>query len=339
MGIIRYIGTTGIVKGCLVGIELDELSEAGHGGTFGGKAYFECEDGHGIFVRIVDIVKIIKTKQQIERESNPNIETVPDDLKMDANELTISDKVKVGDRVTLSNKKQGIVRYIGDTEFSENKPMLGIELEENDPAATWGSVGSKQYFQTQMGRGIFVRRASVVSFNAFQPDADNEDEAANYDEDEDDADDDVQNEEEEESEDDMDCDDYVELENGSKGIIKFIGKTDFAKGELIGVEMETWDPDGHDGSKHNKRYFSCKPGHGMWTRREKIKKYLKIPAHLKGKVNIKQLIQQRDVDGHKNDFTHKLAEIEQKKKKKKKKIFRKNGEKIKKKKKKKKKKS
>merc|ERR1712154_534495 len=250
--------------------------------------------------------KIIKTKQQIERESNPNIETVPDDLKMDENELTISDKVKVGDRVTLSNNKQGIVRYIGDTEFSENKPMLGIELETPDPAATDGSVGNKQYFKTQMGKGIFVRRASVVSFNSFQPDAENE-EKENTEED-----DDEEEEEEEESEDDMDCEDYVELQNGNKGIIKFIGNTDFAKGELIGVEMETWDPDGHDGSKNNKRYFSCKQGHGMWTRREKIKKYLKIPEHLKGKVNIKQLIQQRDVDGHKKDFTAKLAEIEQK---------------------------
>merc|ERR1712228_1097957 len=291
-GIIRYIGATGIVKGCLVGIELDEQSPGGHDGRFGGKSYFECPDGHGMFVRLLDIIKIIKTKQRIERESNPNIDTIPDDLKMDENEVTISDKVKVGDRVTLSNNKQGIIKFIGNTEFSENKPMLGIELDSEDPKATDGSVGNKSYFKTQMGRGIFVRRASVISFNSFESVPDNEEE------------------ESEDDDDDMDFDDYVELENGSKGIIKFIGKTDFAKGELIGVEMETWDPDGHDGSKHNKRYFSCKQGHGLWTRREKIKKYLKIPPHLKGKVNIKQLLQPTYVDGKKKDFTAKLAEIE-----------------------------
>merc|ERR1712048_362792 len=224
--------------------------------------------------------------------------------KMDENELTISDKVKVGDRVTLSNNKQGIVKYVGNVpDFGDDRTMLGIELDTSDPAATDGSVGNKQYFKTQMGKGIFVRRASVVSFNSFQPDADNEDDNDHYEDEE---------EDQESEEDDMDCEDYVELQNGSKGIIKFIGNTDFAKGELIGVEMETWDPDGHDGSKNNKRYFSCKQGHGLWTRREKIKKYLKIPEHLKGKVNIKQLIQQRDVDGHKKDFTAKLAEIEQK---------------------------
>merc|ERR1712228_27432 len=72
-GIIRYIGNTGIVKGCLVGIELDEQSPAGHDGRFGGNQYFDCPDGHGIFVRLSDIIKIIKTKKKIE-ESNPIID-------------------------------------------------------------------------------------------------------------------------------------------------------------------------------------------------------------------------------------------------------------------------
>merc|ERR1712228_98888 len=172
-------------------------------------------------------------------------------------------------------------------------------MGSEDPKATDGSIGTKKYFETDMNRGVFVRRASVVSFNSFVPDAEADESESRSEE-----------EEEESEEDDMDCDDYVELENGNKGVIKFIGKTDFAKGELVGVEMETWDPDGHDGSKHNKRYFSCKQGHGLWTRREKIKKYLKIPPHLKGKVNIKQLLQPTYVDGKKKDFTAKLAEIE-----------------------------
>eukprot|EP01084_Bolivina_argentea_P057826 105615_1 len=49
--------------------------------------------------------------------------------------------------------------------------------------------------------------------------------------------------------------DDTELESCITGIIKFIGSTDFAKGELIGLEMETWDSEGGDGSRNNKRYF------------------------------------------------------------------------------------
>merc|ERR1712228_1168083 len=80
-GIIRFIGKTGIVTSCLAGIELDEQSPAGHDGIFCGTKYFDCPDGHSIFVRLSDIIKIIKTKEKIERESCPIIETVPDDLK------------------------------------------------------------------------------------------------------------------------------------------------------------------------------------------------------------------------------------------------------------------
>eukprot|EP01084_Bolivina_argentea_P146347 256279_1 len=66
---------------------------------------------------------------------------------------------------------------------------------------------------------------------------------------------------------------YVELEDGTRGIIKFIGETDVAKGELLGLEMFTSDADGdgNNGSKNDKKYFECKPGHGHWTRRDKIK--------------------------------------------------------------------
>ena len=40
-GFIRYIGSTGIVRGCLVGIEPEEASPAGHDGCFGGTRHAE----------------------------------------------------------------------------------------------------------------------------------------------------------------------------------------------------------------------------------------------------------------------------------------------------------
>ena len=39
--------------------------------------------------------------------------------------------------------------------------------------------------------------------------------------------------------------DRVKLKGDRSGIVKYIGKPKFAKGEVIGLELDTWDPDGH----------------------------------------------------------------------------------------------
>ena len=195
-----------------------------------------------------------------------DIEFVPEDIQI-ATEC-ISDTIKPGVRVTLSNDKHGVIRYIGPTAISDGKPLIGVELDEDDPTAQDGTVGSKSYFNTTMGRGVFVRRASVVSIETTsvheQRDGDESDEQ---------KDDDSSEEEEL----DLDIGDYVELNVGVKGIVMYIGNTDFAKGEVIGLEMEKWDSDGHDGSKNGKRYFECKSGYGMWSRRDRIVRNLKVP--------------------------------------------------------------
>lgn len=64
-GIVRYIGKTAIVRGTLVGVELDKPNPAGSNGTFCGETYFECENDHGVFVKVSDVMSVIKTKQVI----------------------------------------------------------------------------------------------------------------------------------------------------------------------------------------------------------------------------------------------------------------------------------
>ena len=39
------------------------------------------------------------------------------------------------------------------------------------------------------------------------------------------------------------------------GIIKFVGKTDFAEGEQVGLILESAVSDSHVGSKDGKQYF------------------------------------------------------------------------------------
>ncbi|KAF2197922.1 hypothetical protein GQ43DRAFT_466029 [Delitschia confertaspora ATCC 74209] len=57
----------------------------------------------------------------------------------------------------------------------------------------------------------------------------------------------------------------IELNDGRKGAIRFIGSIHVAEGEFIGVEL--YAPGGkNDGSVQGERYFSCAPGHGLFVR-------------------------------------------------------------------------
>ena len=57
----------------------------------------------------------------------------------------------------------------------------------------------------------------------------------------------------------------VELSNGVKATVQFVGNTHFAPGDWIGIELE--DASGkNDGAVAGQRYFDCPPGHGMFIR-------------------------------------------------------------------------
>ena len=75
---------------------------------------------------------------------------------------------------------------------------------------------------------------------------------------------------------DMVVGDYVQLRNGVQGIIKYIGNSESPTGARIGLKMDTWHPDGHDGERH----FQCNSGYGMWTARDEILVHLKLPRDM-----------------------------------------------------------
>ena len=53
------------------------------------------------------------------------------------------------------------------------------------------------------------------------------------------------------------------------GVVRYIGPVDFAEGVWLGVELRS--PRGkNDGSVRGKRYFSCKPSHGLLVRPNKV---------------------------------------------------------------------
>ncbi|CAN0062676.1 unnamed protein product, partial [Ectocarpus sp. 12 AP-2014] len=53
---------------------------------------------------------------------------------------------------------------------------------------------------------------------------------------------------------------------GKKGVVKFIGPTDFAAGEWIGVELDLQEGK-NDGLVNGVQYFDCREGHGLFVKK------------------------------------------------------------------------
>ncbi|KAL1305061.1 hypothetical protein AAFC00_001999 [Neodothiora populina] len=65
----------------------------------------------------------------------------------------------------------------------------------------------------------------------------------------------------------------VELNDGRRAVIRFLGATGFAPGEWIGVELD--EPTGkNDGSVKGDRYFDCRQNYGMFLRAAGVGKIL-----------------------------------------------------------------
>jgi dynactin 1 len=53
---------------------------------------------------------------------------------------------------------------------------------------------------------------------------------------------------------------------GKKGVVNFIGETQFSTGEWIGLVLDNADGK-NDGSVAGVHYFDCKPLHGVFVKR------------------------------------------------------------------------
>jgi dynactin 1 len=61
----------------------------------------------------------------------------------------------------------------------------------------------------------------------------------------------------------------IQLADGKLATVRYVGQTEFAAGEWIGVELE--GPTGkNDGSVQGERYFDCEPDKGMFVRETAI---------------------------------------------------------------------
>ncbi|KAM9306782.1 CAP-Gly domain-containing linker protein 1 [Pholidichthys leucotaenia] len=208
-----------------------------------------------------------------------------------------STEFKIGDRVWVSGNKPGSVQFVGGTQFAPGQ-WAGIVLDEpigkND-----GSVAGVRYFQCEDGRGIFTRPsklsrtalpekeinggqaspaqvASTTSESAPAGTAStaqgpsiktsgtlnrmltSSESVTNL------SDPDSLKKKRE-----LKLGDRVLVGGTKAGVVRFLGETDFAKGEWCGVELD--EPLGkNDGAVAGTRYFQCMPRYGLFAPVHKV---------------------------------------------------------------------
>uniref|UniRef100_A0A0B7BEA5 CAP-Gly domain-containing protein n=1 Tax=Arion vulgaris TaxID=1028688 RepID=A0A0B7BEA5_9EUPU len=221
-GIIAFIGDTQFAPGEWAGIVLDEAIGKNDGSVMGVR-YFQCEPKRGVFSRLS---KISHTPQSPSRPSSQGNDSNSSESKFSNSDsrptstngtttpaATVQSRpssrlgmsgsktlstsssslhkassagttptgtggslvagkpggVKVGDRVLVSGSKQGILRFIGDTDFAKGV-WAGVELEEplgkND-----GAVAGKRYFDCKPMHGLFapVHKISQIEVGGLTP--------------------------------------------------------------------------------------------------------------------------------------------------------------------------
>lgn len=146
-GIVGFIGETQFARGIWVGVILD-TPEGKNNGSVGGIQYFECAPNHGLFTRPQKLTQIGAKPSPIQQRANipPAQPTLPPQTSnssslegssrasssqpTDTSQLkALRDKLKIGDQVLVGGVKEGILRFLGPTEFAKGI-WAGVELPE-----------------------------------------------------------------------------------------------------------------------------------------------------------------------------------------------------------------
>ena len=125
---------------------------------------------------------------------------------------------KVGDRVLVAGTKAGVIEYLGETKFAKGL-WAGIKLDEaggkND-----GSVAGVKYFDCEPLHGVFSKPNRLHKINIV-PKNSTSDHHANLDDSS-----------------TLKIGDQVIVSGSKMGVLRYLGPTEFAKGEWAGIELQ-----------------------------------------------------------------------------------------------------
>ena len=193
--------------------------------------------------------------------SNLNVTTEPTE------QIGGGEDFKVNDKCWVNGTKPGVIAFIGETQFKEGI-WAGIILETADGKNN-GTLNGVTYFVTEENRGVFCRLNKLTKENTES--------ANNLD----------QSNESQQTINNADCSLKLGTRvvvnssgGGSKlGVLRYLGTTDFAKGEWAGVELDE-KLGKNDGSVAGKRYFQCEAMRGVFAPAGKVE-----PGLLKSAVS------------------------------------------------------
>ncbi|KRX58175.1 CAP-Gly domain-containing linker protein 1 [Trichinella sp. T9] len=172
----------------------------------------------------------------------------------------VASKWLVGDRCYVGGTVPGRIAFVGDTRFGPGE-WAGIVLDE-PVGKNNGSVAGVMYFQCAPNYGLFCRLSKLSKQPVViqQPDAasafrdESQQESAST---------------AAEADHNLRVGDRVSAGGCRRGVLRFLGPTDFAEGIWAGIELD--QPYGkNDGSVHRKRYFTCKPLYGLFAPAHKV---------------------------------------------------------------------
>ncbi len=201
--------------------------------------------------------------------------TINNENETESSSSSNHDSVKVGDRVWLNGTKPGVVAFLGETQFKEGV-WAGVILDSHEGKNN-GSLNGVVYFVTEENRGVFCRPTkltktpmseSEAAVLAAQKEAAGAVGAALNTQ----TSTVVQQQESlvqsAPSSSGLKVGDRVAINNTTGGLklgtLRYIGETEFAKGEWAGVELDERIGK-NDGCVGTKRYFQCESLFGVFA--------------------------------------------------------------------------
>ncbi len=228
-GNVAFVGETKFAKGLWVGVILDG-PEGKNSGSVAGIQYFQCEANHGLFARPEKLTVISKSKASLREASTSSTQS-----------SSSSEQFEVGDRVLVEGLKEGMVGFLGETQFARGA-WAGIILDVPEGKNN-GSVNGVQYFSCEPNHGLFTKLNKLELISRGDSSGPVEDTVKTP----------VENVREGGNanmpinpvtpvdlkilQDKLNVGDHVLVGGVKEGILRFIGPTEFAKGIWVGVEL------------------------------------------------------------------------------------------------------